>query len=65
MKNNTKYEILTPNGFESFDGVRKIKKKSIEIFFDNGLSIRGSFEHLIFDIDNNPIQLKKLKKVIK
>lgn len=62
MKNNTKYEILTPNGFESFDGVRKIKKKSIEIFFDNGLSIRGSFEHLIFDIDNNPIQLKKLKK---
>lgn len=62
MKNNTKYEILTPNGFESFDGVRKIKKKSIEIFFDNGLSIRGSFEHLIFDVDNNPIQLKKLKK---
>jgi hypothetical protein len=62
MQINTKYEILTPNGFESFDGIKKTKKKSIEIFFDNELSIRGSFEHLIFDIDNNPIQLKKLKK---
>lgn len=28
MKINNKYEILTPNGFEDFDGVAKIKKEN-------------------------------------
>jgi intein/homing endonuclease len=61
MKINTKYEILTPNGFEDFDGIQKLKKSTIELFFENGLQIRGSFNHQIFDFDGNPILLSEVK----
>lgn len=59
---NTDYEILTPFGFEDFDGIQVVKKKSVEIFFDNEISIRGSLNHIIFDIDGKPISLKNIKK---
>ena len=61
MKINNKYEILTPNGFEDFDGVQKLKKKTIEIFFNNNLNLRGSFNHQIYDYDGNPIKLSNIK----
>jgi sRNA-binding regulator protein Hfq len=61
MKINNRYEILTPNGFEDFDGVQKLKKKTIEVFFDNGIKLRGSFNHQIFDFEGNPILLKNIK----
>ena len=61
MKINTKYEILSPYGFVDFKGVQKLKKSTVEIFFDNNLQIRGSFNHIIYDNNNNPILLSKLK----
>jgi len=61
MKINNKYEILTPNGFEDFDGVQKLKKKTIEIFFNNDLNLRGSFNHQIYDYDGKPIKLSNIK----
>lgn len=60
MKINTKYEILTPNGFEEFTGIQKLKKKTIEVRFDNDINIRGSHNHQIFDYDGNPILLKDI-----
>lgn len=62
MKINRKYEILTPNGFEDFDGVQKLRKKTIELFFDNNLTLRGSYNHQIFDFDGNPLFLSEIKK---
>jgi hypothetical protein len=58
---NNKYQILTPNGFENFDGIQKLKKKTIEVFFENGLTLRGSFNHQIYDYEGNPIKLSEIK----
>lgn len=61
MKINNKYEILTPNGFEDFDGVQKLKKKTIELFFNNDLNLRGSYNHQIYDYNGNSIKLSNVK----
>ena len=60
MKYNSKYEILTPNGFEDFYGVQKLKNKTIEIFFNNNLILRGSYNHLIYSFDGDSIKLKDM-----
>jgi hypothetical protein len=61
MKINDTYEILTPNGFKSFYGINKIKKKFIIIQFDNNITIHVSFNHLIYDFEGNEIIATKLK----
>lgn len=61
MKTNTKYEILTPDGFKNFTGVQKLNKQTIELLFDNNLVFRGSFNHQIYDYDGNPIILSKIE----
>ena len=48
MKINEKYEILSPEGFVDFHGLNKLKKSTIELFFDNGLILRGSNNHIIY-----------------
>ncbi|MFW6311602.1 MAG: hypothetical protein ACOC1K_05140 [Nanoarchaeota archaeon] len=48
FKRNLKYKILTPNGFEDFDGINKEYKETIKIIFSNGKYIRVSKDH-IFD----------------
>jgi len=58
--NNGKYKILSPEGFVDFLGVQELKKKTLEIFFTNGLTLRGSENHTIFDYDNNPLKLKEI-----
>ena len=43
---NTKYEIMTPNGFESFKGIRKLTKSSHYIItLSTGKQIKCSDEH--------------------
>jgi hypothetical protein len=54
-------DILTPNGFEHFDGITKNKKKFIEILFDNNISIRTSYNHIIFDYEGNEIIVKNIR----
>ena len=60
MKLNTKYEILTPNGFEHFDGINKIKKTSIQFTFDNDFIIRCSPNHKFFT-ENTQILAKDIR----
>lgn len=59
--NNGKFLILSPEGFVDFVGVQKITKKTIELFFDNNMSLRGSYNHKIYDFDNKEILLKDIK----
>ena len=61
MKTNTKYEILSPEGFVDFDGIQKLKKKTREIFFTNGLTLRASYKHKIYDFDGTEILIKDIK----
>ena len=58
--NNGRYKILSPEGFVDFLGIQKLKKKTIEIFLSENISLRGSLNHRIYDIDNNEILLKNL-----
>lgn len=62
MKTNIKYEILSPEGFVDFLGIQKVTKKTREIFFTNGLKLRASYNHKIFDFYNNEILVKNVKK---
>jgi len=60
MKNNHKYEILTPMGFSKFNGITKVQKdKYIEIIIPNN-SIKCSFDHR-FIVDNKEIYAIDLK----
>lgn len=58
MKINSDYEILTPDGFVDFVGVQKLKKKTREIIFTNGITLRSSYNHKIYDFDGTEIFVK-------
>jgi hypothetical protein len=46
FKANSKYEILTPSGFQTFGGIRKLSKdKHYEISFSNGTLLKCSATH--------------------
>jgi hypothetical protein len=46
FKANSKYEILTPSGFQTFGGIRKLSKdKHYEISFSNGTLLKCSTTH--------------------
>jgi hypothetical protein len=61
---NKDYEILTPNGWEDFDGLIEnisINKNSTTISLDNGYTITATNEHRFYDENNNEILVKNLK----
>jgi hypothetical protein len=54
FKGNTKYEILTPSGFQPFGGVRKLSKdKHYEIAFSNGKFLKCSTTHKFISNGND------------
>lgn len=60
---NTEYEILTPNGWEDFDGIFKNKnvdKKSRKILFSDGSYIAATHDHRFFS-NNTEIKTSNLK----
>jgi hypothetical protein len=67
MKNNSRYKILSPEGFVNFDGIQKLSKKTREIIFDNNITLRCSYNHKIFNYDGEEVIVKdiKIKDVIK
>ena len=58
MKINTKYDILTPDGFEHFDCVNIVKKASVEFEFHNRSKLRASFNHKIYKSNDEEILMK-------
>jgi hypothetical protein len=61
MKNNSRYKILSPEGFVNFDGIQKLSKKTREIIFDNNITLRCSYNHKIFNYDGEEIIVKDIK----
>jgi hypothetical protein len=48
---NTKYEILTPNGWEDFEGVFKnedVWARSRRIMFENGVALTATLDHVFY-----------------
>lgn len=72
LKLNTKYEILTPLGYQDFHGIKKIIKKGFCYFeFNDGSNIKCSLNHpfvlpngeiiISHDLDlGEPIQVKMI-----
>lgn len=49
--NNTEYEILTPNGWEDFDGVifnQNANKKARTLYFEDGTFVTATIDHRFF-----------------
>jgi len=60
---NTEYEILTPSGWEDFEGIflnQLVNKKSRKLIFADYSFIIGTNEHRFF-IDQNEVKVKDLK----
>ena len=56
------YEVLTPSGFQSFDGISATKKdKYIHFIFDDNSELKTSFDHP-FVIDGNEVLAQTLHK---
>jgi hypothetical protein len=55
----SKYSILTPTGFQKFDGIIRNKKQSLLIKTRNGNSIETSLEH-IFIVGGKEVKAKSL-----
>ena len=48
LKNNTRYMILTPDGYSDFDGINIITKKSfVDIQTENGSTLKCSIDHRV------------------
>jgi hypothetical protein len=47
---NTRYKILTPNGFKFFDGINKKEEPTIMFSFSNGKSIEVTNDHRFDDV---------------
>lgn len=61
-KNFTKYKILTPNGYEPFDGVNKIKKDIYShLIFSTGVEIKCSLHHPFYKNKEEVIKSYELK----
>lgn len=61
MRINSKYKILSPEGFVDFKGIQKLKNKTREIFFDGGLTLRASYNHKIYNFDGKEILIRDIK----
>ena len=58
----TKYKILTPNGYESFDGVNRIKRDMYShLIFSSGIEIRCSLNHPLYISKGDIIKSYELK----
>lgn len=61
MLKNTKYDVLTPTGFQDFDGIQQIEKSEyIYILFDNMQEIKCSTLHLFQMNDDSFIRATDL-----
>ena len=60
LKRNNKYEILTPNGWEDFNGVKKgVPQKMLILYFEKNIKIKCTYEHKFF-IDDKLVNAYEL-----
>lgn len=58
---NYDYEILTHNGFQSFDGIKISNNQILEVEFDDGTTLKCSPGHTIISDDFTEIEAQFLK----
>jgi len=62
MKINNRYQILTPNGYEDFDGIQKVKRdKFCKVVFKDNTEIECSTDH-VFLSGKEEFKAKDLQK---
>ena len=53
---NSKYEILTDDGFSDFDGIQIVERdRYVHLYFNDGSDIRTSFDHKFFNVNDEEI----------
>lgn len=61
FKSNTKYSILTPDGFLPFEGINLTKKdKILKLYLSNGLNLECSLNHRIKISDTKFVEAQNL-----
>lgn len=61
-RKNLRYEILTPEGFQPFRGIKRTSKNAmLHLKFNSGAELRVSEGHKLFSEDGTAIQAKDLK----
>jgi intein/homing endonuclease len=67
---NTKYEVLTPNGYLPFDGLKQVKSDLYKFYLEDGKVLEATLDHIvetkqgdlsIIDCYNNNLELKTLE----
>jgi hypothetical protein len=60
IKLNTEYEVLTPNGFKDFFGIKQTENTYNKIIFNNGEEIGVTDNHIFIDINNRQLKANEL-----
>jgi hypothetical protein len=60
MKEITEWEVLTPDGWKSFEGIVELEKTTLTIKFHNGTELTGSKTHRVLLKNGEMIELDKL-----
>jgi hypothetical protein len=60
MLKQTKFEILTPSGFQKFDGLTKRRDHALEISLSDGTTTKCSFTHRWINKDNREVEAQYL-----
>ena len=60
IKLNTEYEVLTPNGFKDFFGIKQTENTYNKIIFTNGEEIGVTDNHIFIDINNRQLKTNEL-----
>lgn len=59
LKNNTRYEVLTKDGFKDFKGIKKTyREDNIKLYFSDSSSIIVTPEHRLLDYNNEYVFAK-------
>lgn len=62
IRENRRYQILTPSGFQNFKGIRKLQKQSkCKVSFAEGGYLIGSTNHKVLLYEEGLTELEKLK----
>jgi len=60
IKLNSDYEVLTPNGFKDFYGIKQTKNTYLKIILENNEEIGITYNHIFIDKHDNQIYAKDL-----
>lgn len=60
MIKNTKYEVLTPQGFKAFEGIQQTERMTYTLSLSNGYSVECTDNHQLYEKDMGWVELRQL-----